>query len=186
MSGLKELIPDRALHERRIEVRTYALEGDRLIAEGRLRDEQLVPTFEIDNSPKEPGIVHHMCIRLLLGGWPLVILDAEAEMPEVPHALCPSTLDSVGRVVGMPITSGFMEKVRRRIGGVRGCAHLTYLLTAMATAAVHGYWCKKTREPRPERSRLEDYPEISSLVNTCKLWEEDGPLIRTARELLDP
>lgn len=184
MKRLKELIPETALHERRIEVQSYALERDRLIVEGRLIDDRLISTFEIDNSLKEPGVVHHMCIRLLLGGWPLTILDAEAEMETVPHELCPSTMDSISKVIGLEISSGFMERVRKKIGGVKGCAHLTYLLTAMATTAIQGYWCKKTSTPMPERSNLKDYPEIFSLLNTCALWGADGPLMRMTRDLL--
>lgn len=185
MTTLKDLARDAPIHERRVEIRTYPLEDERLIVEGWLKDERLVSGYHWDGRPRPTGVVHWMCARLLLGGWPLSILDAEAEMPDVPHDLCPSAMDSVKRIVGLSIVSGFSEEIHRRLGGVQGCAHLTYLIVAMGPAAVHGYWTQMSRELQPVPHSLEEFPGISAVINSCMLWKEDGPLTQEIRARIE-
>jgi hypothetical protein len=101
MNRLKELIKGTPVHERRLELRTYPLENDQLIVEGWLRDERLIQGFHWNGERRQPGVVHLMCVRMLIGGWPVTILDAEAEMSETPHELCPSTLEGVKKIIGL-------------------------------------------------------------------------------------
>jgi hypothetical protein len=107
MSTLKDLIKEAPVHERRLELRTYPLDNGQLIVEGWLRDDRLVRGYHWNGKPREAGAVHRMCVRMLIGGWPVTILDAEAEMPRTPHELCPSTLDSVKKIIGLQIVSGY-------------------------------------------------------------------------------
>jgi hypothetical protein len=185
MSRLKDLIRNTPVHERRLDFRTYPLENDRLIVEGWLRDEQLVPGYHWNGKPRPTGVVHWMCVRLLVGGWPVTILEAEAEMPDIPHELCPTTLESVKRIVGLAIVSGYSEEVHRRLGGVRGCAHLTHLIVTMGPAALHGYWTQQSRQRRPIPRSLDEFQGLTTLINSCKLWKEDGPLMQMIRETLE-
>ena len=185
MGRLKDLIQDNPIHERRLELRTYPLEDDRVLVEGWLRDERFVPGYSWDGRPRSPGVIHWMCVRLLVGGRPLSILDAEAEMPGVPHELCPTTLDSVKKVVGLPIVSGYTEKVRELLGGVHGCAHLTQLIMTMGPAALHGYWAQASRR-RPRKPTPDEASQaLSYLVNSCQLWAEDGPMIQKMGSILE-
>lgn len=181
---LKDLIQDSPIHERKLDFRTYPLKDDRLIVEGWLKDERLVPGYHWDGQPRSTGIVHWMCARLLLGGWPPSIMDAEAEMPGIPHELCPTTLESVKKIIGVSIVSGFSEKVRRRLGGINGCAHLTSLIVAMGPVALHGYWTQRSRKRMPIPHSLDEFPGFSTLLNSCKLWGKDGPLIQALQETL--
>jgi hypothetical protein len=185
MSRLKDLIRNTPVHERRLDFRTYPLENDRLIVEGWLRDEQLVPGYHWNGKPRPTGVVHWMCVRLLVGGWPVTILEAEAEMPDIPHELCPTTLESVKRIVGLAIVSGYSEEVHRRLGGVRGCAHLTHLIVTMGPAALHGYWTQQSRQRRPIPRSLDEFQGLTTLINSCRLWKEDGPLMQMIRETLE-
>jgi len=184
MSRLKELIKGTPVHERRLELRTYPLENNQLVVEGWLRDERLVQGFHWNGEPRHPGVVHLMCVRMLIGDWPVTILDAEAEMPEIPHALCPSTLEEVKKIVGLQITSGYSEKVNHLLGGVRGCTHLVHLIVVMGTAALQGYWTHYSRKRHPIPRSLDEFRGLSSLINSCKLWGEDGPIMEEIREKL--
>jgi Protein of unknown function (DUF2889) len=185
VTRLKDLIRNTPVHERRIEFRTYPLEDDRLIIEGWLRDERLVPGYHWNGELRPTGVVHWMCVRLLVGGWPVTILDAEAEMPDIPHELCPTTLESVKRIVGLSIVSGYSEEVHRRLGGVQGCAHLTYLIVTMGPAALHGYWTQESRRRRPVPRSLDAFQGLTTLVNSCRLWKEDGPMMQMIRTTLE-
>ena len=184
MSRLKELIKGTPVHERRLELRTYPLKNNQLVVEGWVRDERLVQGFHWNGEPRHPGVVHLMCVRMLIGDWPVTILDAEAEMPEIPHELCPSTLEEVKKIIGLQITSGYSEKVNHLLGGVRGCNHLMHLIVVMGTAALHGYWTHYSRKRHPIPRSLDEFQGLSSLINSCKLWGEDGPIMEEIREKL--
>ena len=185
MSRLKELISGPPVHERRLEIRTYPAEEGRVVVEGWLRDERLVDGYHWNGGIRPAGIVHHMCVRMLVGGLPLTILDAEAEMPGTPHEMCPTTAETVQKIVGLPIVSGYSEEVRRRLGGTAGCTHLTHLIVVMGPAALHGFWTQaSTREHKPPKS-WDDWLGKDYVINSCQLWAEDGPLMKMAKEFFD-
>jgi hypothetical protein len=184
MTKLKDLIKEEPVHKRKLEMRTHALDGDRLIVEGRLKDERFVSGYHWDGKPRKEGIVHRMAVRLLIGGWPPSIMDAEAEMHDIPHELCPTTLDAVKRIIGLSVTPGFSEEIRKRIGGIEGCTHLMQLITAMGPAVLHGYWTQRSRKKHPLPGSLEELPGLNSVINSCRLWREDGPFLKMIKETI--
>jgi hypothetical protein len=184
MSTLKELIRENPVHERTLTIRTYPLNEEQVIVEGWLRDERLIFGYHRDGSARPPGVVHWMGVRLLLGGRPITILDAEAEMPTVPHQLCPTVADTVKKIIGLPIVSGFSDQVRKRLAGVEGCSHMMHLILAMGPATLHGYWAHQSRKPHPVPKSFEEIQGLSYLINSCQLWREDGPLIQAIKERL--
>jgi len=184
MKRLKDLIHTPPVHERRMEFRSYGAENDQLIVEGWLKDDRFVQRYQIDGSLSPPGKVHRICVRLLLGGWPLSILDAEAEMPFVPHDECPDTRDTVKNLIGLSITHGYGDRVLERLGGVKGCAHMVQLIITMGNAALHGYWTQKLQHPPQLPDSLDEMPELDYVIESCMLWRKDGPLIQKIRESL--
>ena len=96
---------------------------------------------------------------------------------DLTHQECPEAIPSFAKLEGMRIAPGFTSKVRNIIGGPKGCAHLSGLLMAMASAALQGLWTYQARE----RQRDNDINEIASdyLVNTCWVWRQDGPLVKS-------
>ena len=93
MPCLREKTNVNPLHSRSLDLKTYPLDEDRTIVEGWLKDERFKRGYALDGQVRKEGLVHHMVVRLLVGGMPPTILDAEAEMPHVPHELCHSTID---------------------------------------------------------------------------------------------
>jgi hypothetical protein len=185
MTSIKEMIRSDPIHSRMMEFKTYALEDDRVIVRGRLTDERFQAFYNLEGRVRDKGVVHDMVIYLLVGGRPLSVLEADAEMAQVPRELCTATRESIRRIVGLEIKSGFGEKVHRLIGGVQGCAHLTHLLVVMAQAAVHGHWTHKMRRPRPTPRTMDEIEELSYLIDSCALWKADGPIVREIKEIVD-
>ena len=185
MASLKDLVKEAPVHERRIELRSAPINDDQLVVEGWLVDERLITGYYWDGTTRPPGIVHHIGVWLLVGGWPLRILDAEAEMRKVPQELCPTVEGTIKKVVGLTIESGFSGRVLERLGRIEGCTHMSYLVMAMGPAALHGYWTHKSRKRRPAPRSLEEFPGLEALVDSCMLWREDGPLIQRIREYLN-
>jgi len=178
---LKNPIHTPPVHERRLEFSSYAVENDQVIVEGWLKDDRFVQRYQVDGSLSPPGKVHRICVRLLLGGWPLSILDAEAEMPFVPHDECPATQDTVKGIIGLTITHGYGDRVLERLGGVKGCAHMVQLIIAMGNAALHGYWTQKLQHPLELPETPDELPELDYVIGSCMLWRKDGPMIQKIR-----
>jgi hypothetical protein len=184
MSLVEATVKENRIHQRVLDMSSYALDDEKIVVEGSLRDERFRPIYELSGQKREEGVIHRMVIRLLVGGVPLRILDAEAEMPHVPLPLCVTTRESVKKIIGLKIKSGFGEKVHKLIGGVEGCAHLTHLLTVMVQEALHGYWTHKMRKPEPPPNSLGEIDGLSYLLNSCSLWREDGPIVQEIKDFI--
>jgi hypothetical protein len=52
------------IHNRKIDIITYAGAHDSVIVEGILHDERLVETYRPTGDKHPPGTVHHMIIRM--------------------------------------------------------------------------------------------------------------------------
>lgn len=181
MGSLKERISGEPLHGRCIDMKTYALDEETILVEGWLREDRFHAVYDLTGEQCPPGPVHHMAIRLLVGGTPLTILDAEAEMEHVPLDICRTTLATVRSVIGLDIAAGFQKKVRRLMGGEKGCAHLTHLLTVMSQAVFQGALAHKRRDQIPIPNALEEIAGLKSLVGSCRAWGADGPKMRNLK-----
>jgi hypothetical protein len=164
------------VHGRDIAIRTYDLGESTVLVEGRLRDER--HRQREGEGFEGPFLIHDMAARLTIRGPEMVIQAVEAEMPHHPREGCADVLPWMQKLVGTRIASGFTQRVKRLVGDVRGCAHLTSLLITLGPAAVQGYWAAYG----VGRNKLTIHdPRIKMVVNTCYLWREDGPLIEQLR-----
>jgi hypothetical protein len=165
------------VHNREISIRTFDLGDHCILVEGSLIDHRHRPW---ENEALDgPMLVHHMVIRLKVRGPAMLIEQADATMPHHPREECQVVLPWIRNLEGLTITQGFTMKVKRAIGGIKGCAHLTSLVNAMGPAAVQGYWSAYGVERR-KRGRHDE--AVRNIINTCYLWREDGPLIETLQE----
>ena len=169
------------IHTRQINVTTYEGTSDSIIVEGILHDERLFDTYMTTGEIHPPGTIHHLVIRMEVTGPQLVIKDIEVEMPTVPHADCRETQSCLDSIKGIAIVSGFTAKVKRLVGGAKGCYHLLALLTAMAPSAVQGAWSVMTRKPLDPKGYVP--MAIKRLKNTCWLWRDDGALLEKLKQI---
>jgi hypothetical protein len=164
-------------HTRTIEVNTYEYDEQRLVVEGCLTDHRLQEYYKVTGEKRPPGILHQMIIHLLVGKTTLEIEDIHVEMPAVPNAECPKTINSLEHVRGLRIAGGFTLKVKALVGRGRGCSHLVALLTAMGSSAIQGYAAHKLQGPAGFTPDM-----IQMLTDTCWAWRADGPLITSLEE----
>ncbi len=181
MGSLKERISGEPLHGRCIDMKTYAVDEASILVEGWLREDRFHGVYDITGEQCPPGPVHHMVIRLLVGGKPLTIIDAEAEMEHMPLDICQATLETVRSIIGLEIAAGFQKKVRRLMGGVKGCAHLTHLLTVMSQAVFQGALAHQRRHPIPVPDSIEKVAGLETLVGSCRAWGTGGPKMRNLK-----
>ncbi len=185
MSNAPKSYTKKPLHQRAIQLSSFALDEDRVLVEGSLVDQRYVPIYDVGGEVRDKGIVHDMKIRLIVSGIPPQILEAEAEMLTYPHPECPSTLGSIEKIKGLKLKAGFGEKIRHIMGGVKGCVHLTHLLTTMAQEIFAGSMTHRLSKPRPIPESIEDVRGLEYLVNSCKVWREDGPLYARIKSAID-
>jgi Protein of unknown function (DUF2889) len=184
MGSLKDLITGDPLHSRSIDMKTYALDDDTILVEGWLREDRFHNVFDITGEEFNKGPVHHMAIRLKVGGTPLTILDADAEMVHVPLEFCHGALETIQKVIGLKISAGFKIKVRDLMGGEKGCAHLTHLLTVMSQAAIQGYFSHKWKNQHPIPQSLEEVESLEFLLGSCRAWRENGPKVENLKSAI--
>ncbi len=170
----------RPVHTREISMRTSDLGDHYILVEGSLIDHRYRPAQ--NKTSEEPELVHHMVIQLKVKGPRMLIEKAEAKMPHHPREECPEVLPWIQNLEGLEIAPGYSMKVKKVIGGIKGCAHLTSLVIAMGESAVQGYWAAYGAERGgaglPEQT-------IKKFINTCHLWKEDGPIVKGLRESLE-
>lgn len=170
MTSLEKLKGEK-VHTRSIRIETYSVDEERVIVEGTLEDTRLQPIYTIAQQRRRAGKVHGMVVRLLLGGMPTEILDAEAEMPTVPMAGCRQAIDSVKGLVGLSIVYGFTKAVKDRLTSTEGCNHLTSLMLTMGSVAVQGMAANRGKTPPPPEARE---MMLEYVKDTCCVWRGDG------------
>ncbi len=182
---LAEFIKDLSrIHTRDISMTTFPYENGQVIVTGELTDTRYVKIFDITGHVKEPGTIHHIRLFCRVAPDPLRIIEAQADMPTIPMADCRTTLDRVPMLEGLEIKPGFTRKVAEIMGGTRGCTHLCTLTKAMAQEMVHGWLTEKRRKPMVLPENIEDIKESGFLVDSCRMWEKDGPKIQALAQAI--
>lgn len=166
---------NRKIQSRNIDIASYECGDDHIVVCGELHDRRLVPTVTLEGKPRPAASVHHMRICIKVETQSLTIEDIEAELPEIPHEECAGMHRSLAVIKGLTLSPGFTREVKKRLGGRNGCIHLTTLLLAMAPAALQGFWVHNDRNP--ERRRVSRQLMERYLIDTCRVWRRDGPLV---------
>lgn len=176
------------LHEREYRVRSYRVDADdgpRLLIRGAVRDQRPAGLY-VSEDP-DPRTIHHMQVELQVT-WPsMEIVAADVLFEAHPQDLCTSITEHYRSLVGLSIARGFINEVRQRFGGPRGCTHTTALLLAMAPVAVQSIWSMEVsadneagrpwRRPR-ELSQPQRERRWAASLNSCHVWAEDGEFAR--------
>lgn len=172
------------VHTRQIEVTTYEYDGQRIIVEGFLKDDRFQEGHWLTGETKLPGVIHHMAIRLLVNCTDFSIEDVDVDLLSVPREGCLETIKSLAPIKGLIITSGFTSKVKKLVGGKKGCAHLVALILAMAPAAIQGFAAYQAQKPAGfDPSHAAQASPL--LINSCRVWREGGPLAERYKKMLD-
>jgi hypothetical protein len=172
------------LHTRNIEVSIYDYDGQRIIAEGFFKDDRFQETHLITGETFPSGAIHHMTIRLLVKCSNFLIEDIAVDLLSVPRQVCRETIGCLAPLKGLTVTKGFTSKVKKLVGGNKGCTHLVELLLTMAPVIFQGLAAQQSQKPAAFES---DQVKMmsQSLVNTCHAWREDGPVVEMLKKKLD-
>lgn len=124
------------IHGRRIDIQGYKRSDGLWDIEGQIID---IKTRDLEFphgilAAGEP--VHAMHLRLTVNDS-LIIIAAEASTDSMPYqGVCGSITEHYRKLQGLRIEPGFRSLVMQRLGGIKGCTHLTELVMAIATTAL--------------------------------------------------
>jgi len=172
------------IHTRDIKLATYPHTNSRVIVHGVLKDRRYIKVFDVTGAVKEPGIIHHMDVKLMIKPDPLTIEDAKAVMIHVPMTECRTTLDTVEKLKGLEIKSGFSKNIRDIMGGKKGCTHLCQLIIVMGQEIVHGWLTHKRKDKTPVPKDLENFDDKKFLIDSCRLWSRNGAKMKQLEKAL--
>jgi len=128
--------PRESLHTRSVVCEGFRRDDGLFDLEARLTDTKThaYPLMTGVRAAGDP--VHDMTIRVTIDRA-YTILAVEATMPAVPYpGGCDAIEADYGKLVGANLAKGFRGAVKDKLGGVRGCSHLTELVGLLPTAAV--------------------------------------------------
>lgn len=164
-------------HTRRLDMRGYRREDGLWDIEGHMTDTK---TYQFENEHRgtvTPGTaLHDMWIRLTLDDA-LLVHDIEVTLDKGPLAICPAIAPNFAVLKGLRIAPGWYLKVKKLLGGVNGCVHLTEMLGPMATVAFQTIGPSRVKSPdgvpfgeakgkRPQR------------IDSCHALASDGEVVK--------
>ena len=165
--------PRKHLHTRDIQCRGYEREDGLWDIEAEIVDTK---TYSFDNADRngvaagEP--VHHMRIRLTLDN-DLVVQKAEASTEAAPYGICGDINRAFASLEGAVIAPGWRREVTKRMGGVKGCVHITDLVTGPVAVTAH-----QTIFTARQRRKAAEPGQRPPQINTCHAYAEDSSIVQ--------
>ena len=132
--------PERQLsHQRSIDVRVYSRgtglwEVDATVRDVRAKDAHTATGVLPAGQP-----IHDMLLRLVVDEQ-FNVIEAGARTAAQPYpGACENHGDTYGQLVGLNLMRGFRRAVRERVGGIKGCTHITELSQVLPTAVMQAF-----------------------------------------------
>jgi hypothetical protein len=124
------------LHVRAVTYEGYRRSDDLFDIEGHLTDVKDRDYTLLTGVRRAGEPVHDMWIRLTIGR-DYLIRAIEVRTDEMPYpGACDLITPAYDKLVGASLLHGFRRTLQDTMGGVRGCSHLTELLSHAPTAAI--------------------------------------------------
>ncbi|MDM0021168.1 DUF2889 domain-containing protein [Variovorax saccharolyticus] len=168
----------RLLHTREIVCRGYLRDDGLFDIEGSMRDLSAEGSDLYFKTLRAGDELHAMRITMTVDDA-LVIRHLRVHTDAAPTPYCADSNPAYRALEGLVIGPGFTRKARDRVGGTRGCTHLTELLGPLATTAMQTLFAHK-REAGGLRAThaLPGKLPKPSLADTCQAYRADGEAIR--------
>ncbi len=178
----EKTVSRRLLHTRQVTCTGYERDDGLFEVEGRLLDTKGVDTeFPYGVVPAN-GVLHQMLIRMTLDRK-LVIQRIEAVSERAPTPVCGHINQAYAALVGISIGPGFKKRVAERVGGMKGCTHLTELLGPMATTAIQTLAPVLQKRLRDRAARDPDFEMPTHwAIGTCHAYRPEGDAALRVRE----
>ena len=177
------------VHTRQITCRAFRLENGWLEIEATLSDEKGQEVPFRSRPPVRPGTRMHSMSLLLTVDADFLIRDVRAATLTAPWTPCGGTDEAYRRLIGLRIGPGFSRQMKKLVGGVEGCTHVTELVAQAANTYMQASWPDRIARQMAVAADPRQWPDRSAVgfVNQCHAWRQDGEtLAREYPELVVP
>ena len=170
--------PRKHIHTRDIKCLGFKRDDGLWDIEGKVIDTKTYSFENFDRGGVASGeAIHEMEIRLTLND-DLVVQKAEASTLSSPYSICGNINKVFSKLEGVAIKPGWRREVIKRMGGIKGCVHLTDLVTGpLATTAHQTIPAAKNRRKKilpgrtpPQLDTCHAYGKGSEIVK--RIWPE--------------
>lgn len=165
--------PRKHLHTRDIQCLGFERDDGLWDIEGTIIDTK---TYSFDNVDRggvasgEP--VHHMVIRLTLDD-DMVVHKAEASTNAGPYTICGDITGAIAQLEGLAVAPGWRREVLKRLGGVKGCTHITDLLVGPLAVTAH-----QTIFTARQRRKTAETGKKPPQINTCHAYAQNSEVVK--------
>jgi hypothetical protein len=167
----------RLMHRRSIECTGYLRSDGLWEVEARLVDAKPYGHLDHFRGELRPGDpVHDIGLRLAVDDS-LTVREAQATMSAAPFPTCVDVEPILQRLVGERIGKGWREIVRRKIGRLETCTHLSELLGPAVTTLFQTMSNGKSPD---DRSAMDHHRGVTTrpfFIDGCHSWRADGPAV---------
>ena len=116
--------------------------------------------------------LHHMLLRLSVDRN-LEIHDIAVSTDASPFNYCPGITETYQQLIGKQIAPGWVKMVKKLFAREKGCTHITELLCAIGTPAIHTVFASKNADENVETRKT-----FNPGLNTCHALAEDSPVVK--------
>lgn len=163
------------LHTRQVVCQGFRRSDGLYEFEGRLLDRKTHDLNLLFKRVPAGQPVHQMRIVLVVDqDWQ--VRDAHASSDAAPTPYCGEIAAAYECLRGLKIGRGFRRELLRRLGGERGCTHLTDLVEALATTIFQTLMTLRHDGRQGPGEAPEDNP-LLRVLGTCHAYRQDGPAV---------
>ena len=171
--ALTKPYPRKHLHTRDIQCRGFERNDGLWDIEGRIVDTKTYSFENHDRGGVASGeAIHDMEIRLTLDN-DLVVQKAEASTQSSPYSICGNMNHIFSSLEGAEIKPGWRREVIKRIGGAKGCVHLTDLVTGPLAVTAH-QTIHNAKKRRKDVSQGKKPPQL----NSCYAFSQKSEIVK--------
>lgn len=171
----------RPLHRRQIVCTSYARSDGLFDIEGFMQDTKSDDSTLLFKQVPAGEPIHTMRVIVTVDAN-LTIHHIEARTEVGPTPFCADINEAYAALKGITLGAGYMKEVKRRIGGAKGCTHLTELLGPIATTAIQTMMgLRKTNPLERANVKSNDHRAGHPMVDTCHAWRQDGEVVNLLR-----
>ena len=173
-----ESVARKHVHTRAIDYRGFERDDGMWDIEAHMTDTK---TYAFNNNwrgeVKVGEALHEMLLRVTIDDE-FVIRDVVAVTDNSPFRVCPSITPNYSSIIGIKMGPGWRKAIRMKVGGVRGCTHLTELLFPMATVAMQTIWPLLRHRKKQPDSKVTKSKSRPVVLDTCHAWSTDSPIVK--------
>jgi hypothetical protein len=120
--------------------------------------------------------VHDIRLRLAVDDT-MTVRETGTTMAATPYPSCVDVEGILQRLVGERIGKGWREAVRRKIGRLETCTHLSELLGPAVTTLFQTMSNGRNPEGRDSLDNQSAVKEPPFFIGGCYSWRKDGPVV---------